>query len=162
MGAALAVYVAFSVEQVRFIKVLQSAATHWRHNMGSGFLIPIGLIFVLTLPPLIEADFIAVFCVVGWGTMGCVFVITGQLLNEVTNYFNMRALTLCGQLIPRIPSPVPSPAMPLAGTSSSPLINSIVTGQTQLGDTLLFSTRSLTVANVIEAHKSPIPFLSIN
>ncbi|KAK0467365.1 WD40 repeat-like protein [Desarmillaria tabescens] len=34
--------------------------------------------------------------------------------------------------------------------------------QTQSGDVLLFSTRSLTVANVIQAHKSPISFLSIN
>lgn len=32
----------------------------------------------------------------------------------------------------------------------------------QTGDVLLFSTRSLTVANVIQAHKSPISFLSIN
>ena len=30
------------------------------------------------------------------------------------------------------------------------------------GDVLLFSTRSLTVANVIQAHKSPISFLAIN
>ncbi|KAF8828331.1 hypothetical protein HHX47_DHR4000602 [Lentinula edodes] len=33
---------------------------------------------------------------------------------------------------------------------------------TKSGDVLLFSTRSLTVANVIQAHKSPISFLSIN
>ena len=32
----------------------------------------------------------------------------------------------------------------------------------QTGDVLLFSTRSLTVANVIQAHKSPISFLAIN
>ena len=32
----------------------------------------------------------------------------------------------------------------------------------QTGDVLLFSTRSLTVANVIQAHKSPISFMSIN
>ncbi|KAF8809641.1 hypothetical protein BYT27DRAFT_7337085 [Phlegmacium glaucopus] len=32
----------------------------------------------------------------------------------------------------------------------------------QSGDVLLFSTRTLTVANVIQAHKSPLSFLSIN
>lgn len=34
--------------------------------------------------------------------------------------------------------------------------------QNQSGDVLVFSTRSLTVANVIQAHKAPISFLSIN
>ncbi|KAJ3879877.1 WD40 repeat-like protein [Lentinula edodes] len=59
------------------------------------------------------------------------------------------------------PSPVPSPATP--GTSA---INSVPSSSSnaapQSGDVLLFSTRSLTVANVIQAHKSPISFLSIN
>lgn len=55
------------------------------------------------------------------------------------------------------PSPVPSPTSPLpqqSGQASSPV--------QQSGDVLLFSTRSLSVANVIQAHKSPISFLSIN
>ncbi|KAG6860552.1 hypothetical protein C0995_009946 [Termitomyces sp. Mi166 len=42
------------------------------------------------------------------------------------------------------PSPVPAPDAP------------------QSGDVLLFSTRSLTVANVLRAHKSPLSFLSLN
>ncbi|KAF7790594.1 hypothetical protein EIP86_001550 [Pleurotus ostreatoroseus] len=55
------------------------------------------------------------------------------------------------------PSPVPSPttqpnANPPPASSSA----------AQAGDVILFSTRSLTVANVIQAHKSPISFLSIN
>ncbi|KAG6856322.1 hypothetical protein H0H87_005523 [Tephrocybe sp. NHM501043] len=58
------------------------------------------------------------------------------------------------------PSPVPSPTSPLApSTSSQPPPSS---SQQQTGDVLLFSTRSLTVANVIQAHKAPISFLSIN
>ncbi|KAG6916534.1 hypothetical protein DXG01_006475, partial [Tephrocybe rancida] len=59
------------------------------------------------------------------------------------------------------PSPVPSPTSPLAAPSSSsqpPPASS----QQQTGDVLVFSTRSLTVANVIQAHKAPISFLSIN
>ncbi|KAJ3754192.1 WD40 repeat-like protein [Lentinula raphanica] len=57
------------------------------------------------------------------------------------------------------PSPVPSPSTP--GTSG---LNSVPppSSTSQSGDVLLFSTRSLTVANVIQAHKAPISFLSIN
>src|SRR5262249_36286047 len=50
------------------------------------------------------------------------------------------------------PSPVPSPE---ATPSSTP-------ANTTSGDVLLFSTRSLTVSNVIQAHKSPISCLAIN
>jgi autophagy-related protein 18 len=53
---------------------------------------------------------------------------------------------------------VPSPTTALS-TSSTPAQSS---SASQSGDVLLFSTRSLTVANVIQAHKSPISFLSIN
>ncbi|KAF8877835.1 WD40 repeat-like protein [Gymnopilus junonius] len=64
------------------------------------------------------------------------------------------------------PSPVPSPASPLATSStpgSTPAASVPATGsQSQSGDVLLFSTRSLTVANVIQAHKAPLSFLSIN
>ena len=53
------------------------------------------------------------------------------------------------------PSTVPSP-------TTSNLAQSQTTPTQQSGDVLLFSTRSLTVANVIQAHKAPISFLSIN
>ena len=71
------------------------------------------------------------------------------------------------------PSPVPSP-MSLATAANSPPANSTsnppvassssssTSSQHQSGDVLLFSTRTLTVANVIQAHKSPLSFLSIN
>ncbi|EPQ53737.1 WD40 repeat-like protein [Gloeophyllum trabeum ATCC 11539] len=52
------------------------------------------------------------------------------------------------------PSPVPSPTTMSTQVPSAPSVQS--------GDVLLFNTRSLTVANVIQAHKSPISFLSIN
>ncbi|CAA7257425.1 unnamed protein product [Cyclocybe aegerita] len=58
------------------------------------------------------------------------------------------------------PSPVPSPATPLA--SGSATSSSSASSTSQSGDVLLFSTRSLTVANVIQAHKAPLSFLSIN
>ncbi|THH28523.1 hypothetical protein EUX98_g5674 [Antrodiella citrinella] len=53
------------------------------------------------------------------------------------------------------PSPVPSP-------SSGPSGQAPAAAATQTGDVLLFSTRTLTVANVIQAHKAPISFLAIN
>ncbi|KAF8056575.1 WD40 repeat-like protein [Lyophyllum atratum] len=59
------------------------------------------------------------------------------------------------------PSPVPSPTSPLAAQSSS-APPPPTTPQQQSGDVLLFSTRSLTVANVIQAHKAPLSFLSLN
>ncbi|KAI0731804.1 WD40 repeat-like protein [Fomitopsis betulina] len=58
------------------------------------------------------------------------------------------------------PSPVPSPTSPLAQPSAQP--SSATPAGQQTGDVLLFSTRSLTVANVIQAHKAPISFLAIN
>ncbi|KAL0569375.1 autophagy protein [Marasmius crinis-equi] len=66
------------------------------------------------------------------------------------------------------PSPVPSPTSPLstagAGSSNAPASTPSTPGTStnQSGDVLLFSTRSLTVANVIQAHKAPISFLSLS
>jgi autophagy-related protein 18 len=61
------------------------------------------------------------------------------------------------------PSPVPSPTSPLSTQAASAASTATATSvASQSGDVLLFSTRSLTVANVIQAHKSPISFLSIN
>ncbi|PPQ91069.1 hypothetical protein CVT25_014737 [Psilocybe cyanescens] len=58
------------------------------------------------------------------------------------------------------PSPVPSPAA--ATASAAPAPAAPTPSISQSGDVLLFSTRSLTVANVIQAHKAPLSFLSIN
>jgi len=58
------------------------------------------------------------------------------------------------------PSPVPSPSTSLAPTSSAPTPPS--TSPPQNGDVHIFSTRSLTVVNAIQAHKTPLSFLSIN
>ena len=58
------------------------------------------------------------------------------------------------------PSPVPSPASPL---STNPQTRSTQAGSGSLsGDVLLFDTRTLSVVNVIQAHKSPISHLAIN
>ncbi|KAI5888390.1 WD40 repeat-like protein [Schizophyllum commune H4-8] len=55
------------------------------------------------------------------------------------------------------PSPLPSPSAPSTSTPTPS------TSQTpSSGDVLLFHTRTLTVANVIAAHKAPIAALAIN
>jgi len=70
------------------------------------------------------------------------------------------------------PSPVPSPmSLTTAANGGSPaspnstanaaVASPSTSSQHQSGDVLLFSTRTLTVANVIQAHKSPLSFLSI-
>ena len=54
---------------------------------------------------------------------------------------------------------MPSPALSPASATQQP---APAASAPSTGDVLLFSTRSLTVANVIQAHKSPISFLSLN
>ncbi|KIY53486.1 WD40 repeat-like protein [Fistulina hepatica ATCC 64428] len=56
------------------------------------------------------------------------------------------------------PSPVPSPTMAPSSQSNA----SASASASPTGDVLIVSTKSLTVANVIQAHKAPISFLSIN
>lgn len=58
------------------------------------------------------------------------------------------------------PSPVPSPTSPLSQQPTPSTPPSASTQQS--GDIIVFCTRKLLVENVIQAHKSPISFLSIN
>ncbi|KAG6895242.1 hypothetical protein C0992_002411 [Termitomyces sp. T32_za158] len=60
------------------------------------------------------------------------------------------------------PAPLPSPtSLPPASSSSTSNPNP-PPPPAPTGDVLLFSTRSLSVANVLRAHKSPIALLSLN
>ena len=61
------------------------------------------------------------------------------------------------------PSPVSSPSTPIATIATPSSLSSPPSTPTpQSGGVHIFSTRSLSVANVIQAHKAPISFLSIN
>jgi autophagy-related protein 18 len=55
------------------------------------------------------------------------------------------------------PSPVPSPNSPLSTAPNRPAQE-----LQQTGDVLLFDTRTLTVQNVVQAHKTPISCMAIN
>ena len=57
------------------------------------------------------------------------------------------------------PSPVPVPA-PVSATSQTPPAQSPAVAAS--GDVLLFSTKSLTVSQIIRAHKAPISALALN
>ncbi|KAF9556366.1 WD40 repeat-like protein [Agrocybe pediades] len=62
------------------------------------------------------------------------------------------------------PSPVPSPTTstsPASGSASS-ASSSSTSSTTQTGDVLLFSTRTLTVTNIIQAHKAPLSHLALS
>jgi len=58
------------------------------------------------------------------------------------------------------PSPVPSPTSPLSTAAQTR--PSQATPASLSGDVLLFDTRTLSVVNVIQAHKSPIAHIAIN
>ncbi|KAJ3507456.1 hypothetical protein NMY22_g16924 [Coprinellus aureogranulatus] len=65
------------------------------------------------------------------------------------------------------PAPVPSSSSSSSGASGGAGAGANANPNTTgggggTGDVLLFSTRSLTVANAIQAHKSPLSFLSLN
>lgn len=62
------------------------------------------------------------------------------------------------------PSPIPSATSPLATTANAGANGSTASGSAsaQTGDVLVFNTRTQTVANVVQAHKAPVAFLSIN
>ncbi|KAL4073666.1 WD40-repeat-containing domain protein [Scleroderma yunnanense] len=57
------------------------------------------------------------------------------------------------------PSPVPSPSTTASSSSASPVPSS---SPPATGDVLLFSTTTLTLANIIRAHKSPLSALAIS
>ena len=57
------------------------------------------------------------------------------------------------------PSPIPSPTSPLSTTTAPP---PHLQPTAAPGDVLLFDTLTLSASNVIQAHKSPVAFLSLN
>ncbi|KAE9382693.1 hypothetical protein BT96DRAFT_1010191 [Gymnopus androsaceus JB14] len=58
------------------------------HKLPAGWLVPVGMIFVLSFPPLFGQEFVALLCGVGWGPgEGFVLVGLGTLLGEIGNYF---------------------------------------------------------------------------
>ncbi|KZP17661.1 hypothetical protein FIBSPDRAFT_933874 [Athelia psychrophila] len=88
----LVVLVAFAILHDKIIRALQPAL-NWVHDQKLGWLIPFGLIIVLSFPPLFGSDFISVLCGVIYGpAIG--FAISGGaiLIGELFNYFTFKYL----------------------------------------------------------------------
>ncbi|KAJ6510534.1 hypothetical protein C8R45DRAFT_891990 [Mycena sanguinolenta] len=67
--------------------------TNWMHGLKYGFLIPIGILFVISFPPLFGHEIVAILCGVVWGLwIGFAIVCAGTFLGEVGNFY---AFKLC-------------------------------------------------------------------
>ncbi|KAJ3969960.1 hypothetical protein EV361DRAFT_997029 [Lentinula raphanica] len=71
------------------IVIFLTPATQWCHELG--WLIPVGILIVLSFPPLFGHEIIGMLCGIGWGiAIGFVIVALGTLLGEIANYFTFK------------------------------------------------------------------------
>ncbi|KAF9560438.1 hypothetical protein CPC08DRAFT_690092 [Agrocybe pediades] len=62
--------------------------TKWVHDLKFGWLVPIGILFVISFPPLFGHEIVAVLCGVVWGLwVGFGIVAAGTFLGEVGNFY---------------------------------------------------------------------------
>ncbi|KAK0187211.1 hypothetical protein F5146DRAFT_1063944 [Armillaria mellea] len=62
--------------------------SHWLHDLKFGWLVPIGIIFVLSFPPLFGSEIVAVLSGLVWGLwIGFGIVAAGTFLGEVGNFY---------------------------------------------------------------------------
>ncbi|KIK64265.1 hypothetical protein GYMLUDRAFT_259246 [Collybiopsis luxurians FD-317 M1] len=83
----IALAVLLIVFHEKIIKAL-TPATNWAHDHKFGWLIPVGILFVLSFPPLFGHEIIGLLCGVGWGLgAGFGIIALGTLLGEIANFF---------------------------------------------------------------------------
>ncbi|KAF9476136.1 hypothetical protein BDN70DRAFT_882777 [Pholiota conissans] len=62
--------------------------TQWLHGFKFGWLVPIGILFVISFPPLFGHEIVAVLCGLVWGLwIGFGIVAAGTFLGEVGNFY---------------------------------------------------------------------------
>ncbi|KAF9467631.1 hypothetical protein BDZ94DRAFT_1248593 [Collybia nuda] len=62
--------------------------TRWLHDLKFGWLVPIGVLFVISFPPLFGHEIVAVLCGLVWGLwIGFAIVSAGTFLGEVGNFY---------------------------------------------------------------------------
>ncbi|KAJ7911550.1 hypothetical protein B0H13DRAFT_2009146 [Mycena leptocephala] len=62
--------------------------TKWLHDLKYGFLVPIGILFVISFPPLFGHEIVAILCGLVWGLwFGFAIVCAGTFLGEVGNFY---------------------------------------------------------------------------
>ncbi|KAI0031118.1 hypothetical protein K488DRAFT_52753, partial [Vararia minispora EC-137] len=63
-------------------------AANWMKNLPGGWAIPIGILFIISFPPLFGHEIIAVLCGVVWGLwIGFAIVAAGTFVGEVGNFY---------------------------------------------------------------------------
>ncbi|KAJ3994868.1 hypothetical protein F5050DRAFT_1771200 [Lentinula boryana] len=73
------------------IVIFLTPATQWCHDHKFGWLIPVGLLIILSFPPLFGHELIAMLCGIGWGiAVGFGIVALGTLLGEIANYVTFK------------------------------------------------------------------------
>ncbi|KAJ3840659.1 hypothetical protein F5878DRAFT_56617, partial [Lentinula raphanica] len=73
------------------IVIWLTPATQWCHDHKFGWLIPVGLLFILSFPPLFGHEIVGMLCGIGWNIgIGFLIVALGTLLGELANYFTFK------------------------------------------------------------------------
>ncbi|KAH9922920.1 uncharacterized protein B0H18DRAFT_1016162 [Fomitopsis serialis] len=84
---ALVATILFTVFHTQIVKWLQPAA-NWMHDLKFGWLIPIGILFVISFPPLFGHEIVAILCGLVWGLwIGFAIVCAGTFLGELGNFY---------------------------------------------------------------------------
>ncbi|KAF5350923.1 hypothetical protein D9758_010543 [Tetrapyrgos nigripes] len=67
--------------------------TRWLHDLKFGWLVPIGILFVISFPPLFGHEIVAILCGLVWGLwIGFAIVSAGSFLGEVGNFYAFKYL----------------------------------------------------------------------
>ncbi|KAJ3715294.1 hypothetical protein DFJ43DRAFT_1160499 [Lentinula guzmanii] len=73
------------------IVIYLTPATQWCHDHKFGWLIPVGILFILSFPPLFGHEIIGMLCGIGWNIgIGFLIVALGTLLGELANFFTFK------------------------------------------------------------------------
>ncbi|EDR03489.1 uncharacterized protein LACBIDRAFT_307235 [Laccaria bicolor S238N-H82] len=80
--------------------------TQWLFHLRFGWLVPIGVLFVISFPPLFGHEIVAILCGLVWGLwVGFAIVAAGTFLGEVGNFYTAVAPEKRRWKEPRSPTP---------------------------------------------------------
>ncbi|KAF8147775.1 hypothetical protein K438DRAFT_1989470 [Mycena galopus ATCC 62051] len=87
VGIILVLTALISIYDHQIVKAL-TRPTNWMHSLKYGYLIPIGILFVISFPPLFGHEIVAILCGLTWGLwFGFGIVCAGTFLGEVGNFY---------------------------------------------------------------------------
>ncbi|VDB95861.1 unnamed protein product [Peniophora sp. CBMAI 1063] len=86
----VAVVALVTIFHTQIVDYLKPAATFLK-DLPAGWLIPIGILFVISFPPLFGHEIIAVLCGIVWGLgLGFAIVCAGTFIGEIGNFYAFR------------------------------------------------------------------------